>query len=53
LGVEDVVEGCHKLRFFDVSQCKNLLPWLEAGGTRKYGGRVRFEIVSQGVKSVK
>ena len=53
LGVEDVVEGCHKLRFFDVSQCKNLLPWLEAGGTRKYGGRVRFEIVSHGVKSVK
>lgn len=31
-GVEAVVEGCTKLEIFDVSQCKNLLRWLENGG---------------------
>ena len=36
-GVEAVVEGCHKLEAFDVSQCRNLGGWIAAGGM----GRVR------------
>ena len=28
-GVEDVLEGCWRLKLFDVSQCRNLLGWLE------------------------
>ncbi|ORY06902.1 hypothetical protein BCR34DRAFT_590476 [Clohesyomyces aquaticus] len=31
-GVEAVVEGCRDLERFDVSQCKNLGRWIEAGG---------------------
>lgn len=46
-GVEAVVDGCHKLEVFDVSQCKNLAPWLELGGTSKYVPKVRFEIVAR------
>lgn len=46
-GVEVVVEGCHKLRRFDVSQCKNLVPWLSKGGNYKYGNKLRFETVAQ------
>ena len=45
IGVEDVLEGCHKLRVLDVSQCKNLLPWLEAGGGIRWGEKVRSEVV--------
>ncbi|QIW99489.1 hypothetical protein AMS68_005007 [Peltaster fructicola] len=33
-GVESVVEGCAHLEEFDVSQCKNLRPWLQRGGVR-------------------
>jgi F-box/leucine-rich repeat protein 7 len=48
VGVEAVVEGCTKLRVFDVSQCKNLSRWLDGGGEersrRVYGRRqLRFE----------
>jgi F-box/leucine-rich repeat protein 7 len=32
IGVEAVVEGCTILEMFDVSQCKNLQKWLDAGG---------------------
>jgi F-box/leucine-rich repeat protein 7 len=32
LGVEGVVEGCRELEVFDVSQCKNLRPWLDRKG---------------------
>ena len=46
-GVEVVVEGCHKLRMFDVSQCKNLLPWLQKGGSYKYGNKLRFQTVAR------
>ena len=35
LGVEAVVEGCHSLEVFDVSQCKNLARWLEDGGVER------------------
>ena len=40
VGVEAVVEGCHYLEVFDVSQCKNLTGWLEAGGVQRVGGYV-------------
>ncbi|KAF2870439.1 hypothetical protein BDV95DRAFT_495629 [Massariosphaeria phaeospora] len=50
-GVEAVVEGCRDLELFDVSQCKNLGRWLEAGGVEAVRGRgrgVRFEVVADG-----
>lgn len=47
MGVEDVLEGCPRLRDFDVSQCKNLLPWLDAGGALRWGGRVRSEAATR------
>jgi hypothetical protein len=31
-GVEAIVEGCELLVDFDVSQCRNLTGWVEAGG---------------------
>ena len=55
-GVESVVDGCNKLCVFDVSQCKNLMPWLEQGGverTRAMGREIHFEIVSSGGKLVR
>ena len=51
VGVEAVVEGCPRLKLFDVSQCKNLQRWLDAGGVRKVekrGRQVKFELVSEG-----
>jgi len=50
-GVEAVVEGCRDLDLFDVSQCKNLQRWLDAGGiegVRSRGRDVRFEVVADG-----
>lgn len=50
-GVEAVVEGCRDLELFDVSQCKNLNRWLEAGGVeavQRRGRNVRFETVADG-----
>ncbi|KAH7377357.1 cyclic nucleotide-binding domain-containing protein [Pyrenochaeta sp. MPI-SDFR-AT-0127] len=50
-GVEAVVEGCRDLELFDVSQCKNLGRWLDAGGVdmvRKRGRHVVFETVADG-----
>ncbi|CAL3972360.1 hypothetical protein PZA11_004499 [Diplocarpon coronariae] len=48
VGVEAVVEGCTILETFDVSQCKNLQKWLDAGGEersrRMYGRKgLKFE----------
>ena len=48
VGVEAVVEGCTVLEMFDVSQCKNLQKWLDAGGedkSRRFYNRkgLRFE----------
>jgi F-box and leucine-rich repeat protein 7 len=56
-GVESVVEGCRFLEEFDVSQCKNLRRWLEAGGVSKVnavkekegeGRRITFDTVADG-----
>lgn len=30
-GVDALLNGCQKLEELDVSQCKNLHPWIEAG----------------------
>ena len=46
VGVEAIVDGCHKLNAFDVSQCKNLNKWLESGGMQKLATRVRFQTVA-------
>lgn len=50
VGVEAVVEGCHNLEVFDVSQCKNLQRWLDLGGVQKctntWKRNVRFETVA-------
>jgi len=47
-GVEAVVDGCSRLNFFDVSQCKNLQRWLDMDGIGKRGRGIRFEVVSEG-----
>lgn len=49
-GVESVVDGCRHLRVFDVSQCKNLIPWIDSGGIYKYRNKVRFETVARNGK---
>lgn len=48
VGVEAIVDGCHKLEAFDVSQCKNLNKWLESGSMEKFTQRVKFETVAKG-----
>ncbi|KAF2841021.1 RNI-like protein [Patellaria atrata CBS 101060] len=48
IGVEAVVDGCHKLEVFDVSQCKNLQRWLDQGGVKRKGRGIRFETVADG-----
>lgn len=40
------MDGCHKLKAFDVSQCKNLSSWLEGGGVQRFSPRVKFETVA-------
>jgi F-box/leucine-rich repeat protein 7 len=45
------VEGCRDLERFDVSQCKNLGRWIEAGGVeavKSRGRSVHFVTVSDG-----
>ena len=37
-GVEAVAIGCTRLERFDVSQCKNLGPWIDGGGVRRWSG---------------
>lgn len=46
LGVEAVADGCNQLQSFDVSQCKNLTPWLENGGHIRYENRIYFKTVA-------
>ncbi|KAJ5698894.1 hypothetical protein N7462_000899 [Penicillium macrosclerotiorum] len=46
VGVEAVSEGCHQLQSFDVSQCKNLTPWLEENGSMRYEPRIQFKTVA-------
>lgn len=36
-GVENVLEGCGRLEWVDVSQCKNLGGWLIGGGVERWG----------------
>jgi F-box/leucine-rich repeat protein 7 len=50
VGVEAVAEGCHQLETFDVSQCKNLGPWLEDGGAIHYQPRIEFKTVAPNKK---
>jgi len=45
-GVDAVVDGCHKLQAFDISQCKNVQKWLESGGLSKSPKRVVFQTVA-------
>jgi F-box and leucine-rich repeat protein 7 len=51
-GVESVIEGCRHLEEFDVSQCKNLRPWLDRGGMQKvnklWNRDVTFNVVADG-----
>ncbi|KMP04694.1 hypothetical protein CIRG_04375 [Coccidioides immitis RMSCC 2394] len=49
-GVESVVDGCTMLRVFDVSQCKNLTPWLEFGCHQRFSDRIRFVTVAHNEK---
>ena len=37
VGVENVLEGCGRLEWLDVSQCKNLGGWLAGGGVARWG----------------
>ncbi|KAK3987639.1 hypothetical protein QBC44DRAFT_399784 [Cladorrhinum sp. PSN332] len=36
-GVENVLEGCGRLEWLDVSQCKNLQGWVDGGGVKRWG----------------
>ncbi len=36
-GVESVLDGCAALEWADVSQCRNLEPWVRAGGVQRWG----------------
>jgi F-box and leucine-rich repeat protein 7 len=51
-GVESVIEGCRHLEEFDVSQCKNLRPWLDRGGMQKvnklWNRDITFNVVADG-----
>jgi F-box and leucine-rich repeat protein 7 len=37
VGVENVLEGCSRLAWLDVSQCKNLGNWIVGGGVGRWG----------------
>lgn len=52
-GVESIVEGCRYLQSLDVSQCKNLRPWLDRGGIARAnapstGRNIKFDTVADG-----
>lgn len=51
VGIEAVADGCNQLQTVDVSQCKNLTPWLEKGGPLKYGNKIRFDLVARNGKA--
>lgn len=36
-GIENVLEGCGRVEWVDVSQCKNLGAWLAGGGVTRWG----------------
>lgn len=37
VGIENVLEGCSRTEWIDVSQCKNLGAWLAGGGITRWG----------------
>ncbi|KAK8064992.1 hypothetical protein PG997_011739 [Apiospora hydei] len=37
MGIESVLEGCGQLEWCDVSQCRNLEPWVNGGGVTRWG----------------
>lgn len=51
IGVEAVANSYNQLQLFDVSQCKNLIPWFEDGNHLKYRDRIHFEVVVPNGKS--
>jgi F-box/leucine-rich repeat protein 7 len=50
VGVENVLEGCGRVEWLDVSQCKNLAGWLAGGGVSRWGFDERGKRVSVGVE---
>lgn len=36
-GMENILNGCGRLSWVDASQCRNLEPWLRAGGVSSWG----------------
>ncbi|KAK3938435.1 hypothetical protein QBC46DRAFT_460226 [Diplogelasinospora grovesii] len=48
-GVENVLEGCGRLEWLDVSQCKNLGGWLVGGGVGRWGFDERGKMGPGGV----
>jgi len=50
-GVEDVLAGCGRLSWMDVSQCKNVEPWLRGGGVMRWGYDVREESAGEKEKA--
>ncbi|KAG5952282.1 hypothetical protein E4U53_001224 [Claviceps sorghi] len=36
-GLENILRGCSRLKWTDVSQCRNLEPWIRAGSVAKWG----------------
>ncbi|KAK8058006.1 hypothetical protein PG994_008454 [Apiospora phragmitis] len=41
MGIESVLDGCGQLVWCDVSQCRNLEPWVHGGGVTRWGYDVR------------
>ncbi|ROW10795.1 hypothetical protein VPNG_05358 [Cytospora leucostoma] len=37
VGIENVLEGCGRIEWVDISQCKNLGGWLAGGGVTRWG----------------
>ncbi|KAI0004713.1 cyclic nucleotide-binding domain-containing protein [Xylariaceae sp. FL0662B] len=37
VGLENVLEGCGKLSWIDISQCRNLEIWVQEGGVKQWG----------------
>ncbi|KAK6840716.1 hypothetical protein PG995_015926 [Apiospora arundinis] len=37
MGIESVLDGCSQLSWCDVSQCRNLEPWVHGGGVTRWG----------------
>ncbi|KAI5865755.1 RNI-like protein [Durotheca rogersii] len=36
-GIDSVLDGCGRLAWADISQCRNLEPWIKAGGVTRWG----------------